>query len=293
MGQLLPTDSVWTQGMARPIEAGTLPALFPLTAEPVVVLEPVVVVEPVVDFAELDPKAPPSTEMAERSRNNASALCRRRCGNVPWARPARSARPPFGRSATCGQRGGCALRRLALDAQTVLGQRMFDTQAGDPELRGQVRVVGERILSLTAVKGATREATAERRGLLLRLAEPALAQETAPPGLELEHQRARAVQQQLRAQQEQAQGLSAALRTRVESAGDAWRSVMGSPPASWPRSSCWPGWPATPTSSLPNRKRNSARKTAWQSKSARQTSAKQCARSSPRRSWPCADRRWP
>jgi hypothetical protein len=95
-----------------------------------------------------------------------------------------------------------SLRRKALDARVVLGQRLHEQKAGDAKLRGEIDVLNERILGQETTLGLTKPLKAERRGLLMRLAAPVLALETAPAGVEAEHRKARASQTALLTYQE-------------------------------------------------------------------------------------------
>jgi S1-C subfamily serine protease len=92
---------------------------------------------------------------------------------------------------------------------------------GDEQLRGQIDTLNERILSLEATMGNTRTAKAERRGLLLRLAAPILAEETAPGGAENEHRKAREAQAALLNYQEE----RAARSARPSSRSIRWRRI--------------------------------------------------------------------
>jgi hypothetical protein len=83
------------------------------------------------------------------------------------------------------------LARKAVDAQAEFGLRLFEGGLGDEELRSRLVQLDEQITGLEWTKASTREVEAERRGVLVRLAEPYL-NASPPAGMELEYERARA-----------------------------------------------------------------------------------------------------
>jgi len=98
------------------------------------------------------------------------------------------------------------LRKKAVVGQFALGQRMYESEVGDAKLRGRIKALGERIHSIQDVKGDARQAIAERKDLLMQLAAPALASESAPDAIAGEHERARTVKGKLQRQEEALQG---------------------------------------------------------------------------------------
>src|SRR5262249_30307613 len=75
------------------------------------------------------------------------------------------------------------LRRKAADAQSALGQRMYELKVGDKNLAGKIGELGERVMNIQAVKGDAREAIAERKSLIAKMAEPALARDKVPESI--------------------------------------------------------------------------------------------------------------
>ena len=215
-----PADLVWTPGMTYWSAAQNVPGLLPNTpGEPPAA--------PAVPPASVVP--PPLPAPAR------PAVPRQARSSVPlWKRILREAKAVLLATLTfplllllwpahlvAGFFRRRSLRRSALEAQAVLGQRLHQLKVGDEQLRGQVDTLNERLLSLEATLGKTRAAKAERRGLLLRLAAPVLAQERAPAGAESEHARARAAQAALLSYQEG----RAARAFRLPWRGLFWRRV--------------------------------------------------------------------
>ncbi|MBL8798302.1 MAG: trypsin-like peptidase domain-containing protein [Planctomycetia bacterium] len=115
------------------------------------------------------------------------------------------------------------LRRKASDTQFALGQRVYEAQMGDKKIRARIQSLGERIHSIQDVKGDAREATAERRGLILQLAEPALAAENVPEAIAGEHERAREARAKFQAKDA---ALGGAFGGLLPPNGTAWRRVI-------------------------------------------------------------------
>ena len=92
------------------------------------------------------------------------------------------------------------LRRQAGDAQFALGQRLYETRQGDKKVRSRIQALGERIHGIQDVRGDARQQVAERKALMMHLAEPVLAAETAPDA-EGEHERARVARSRFQAQE--------------------------------------------------------------------------------------------
>jgi hypothetical protein len=187
--QLGPADLVWASGMTYWSAASTVPGLLspgPAGARPA----------PARGAGSLVP--PPLPAPLKRPARTGSPWWKvwlaeaGAMGMATVSAPFLLARWPFAALARAVRRR--ALRRAALGTQSALGQRLYEAKHGDPQVRSQIAAVNERILSLKATLGETRGLKKERHGLLLRLAAPVLAQETAPPGVETEHRKARAAQ---------------------------------------------------------------------------------------------------
>jgi S1-C subfamily serine protease len=92
------------------------------------------------------------------------------------------------------------LRRKAGDAQFALGQRLYETRQGDKKVRARIQALGERIHGIQDVRGDARQQVAERKALILQLADPALAAKSAPDA-EGELERARLARASFEAQE--------------------------------------------------------------------------------------------
>ena len=79
------------------------------------------------------------------------------------------------------------LLRKARGAQLALGNRMYEAGVGDEAIRGQIASLDDRIASVELGKGSTKQMEAEKKGLMIRLAADALAQDVAPTGAAAEH----------------------------------------------------------------------------------------------------------
>jgi WD40 repeat protein len=79
------------------------------------------------------------------------------------------------------------LLRKARGAQLALGNRMYEAGLGDEAIRGQITSLDDRIASVGLGKGSTKQMEAEKKGLMIRLAADALAQDVAPTGAAAEH----------------------------------------------------------------------------------------------------------
>ena len=117
---------------------------------------------------------------------------------------------------------GRSLRRDATSAQRALGQRMVETGHGDPQLRSQIAALDEKIRQAEAAKQSTRAFQAERDALLLRLAEPAMAQKVVTPA-DAEHRKALDAQAAL---QRHAQASTTARATLPPSDKTGWRRML-------------------------------------------------------------------
>ncbi len=79
------------------------------------------------------------------------------------------------------------LLRKARGTQLALGNRMYEAGVGDGAIRGQIASLDDRIASVELGKGSTKQMEAEKKGLMIRLAADALAQDVAPTGAAAEH----------------------------------------------------------------------------------------------------------
>jgi hypothetical protein len=87
----------------------------------------------------------------------------------------------------CGIARTRVLLRKARSAQLALGNRMYEAGVGDEVIRGQIASLDDRIASVELGKGSTKQMEAEKKGLMIRLAADALAQDVAPTGAAAEH----------------------------------------------------------------------------------------------------------
>jgi hypothetical protein len=85
-------------------------------------------------------------------------------------------------------------KRAFVDAKIVLGERMYAAAIDDGQLGSQIAAVDERIRQAHSSQAAGEMLKAERRRLLLRLAEAALEEDAPLPGADAEYARARTAQ---------------------------------------------------------------------------------------------------
>jgi hypothetical protein len=90
------------------------------------------------------------------------------------------------------------LKRAFFDAKIALGERMYAAGIDDGRLGSQIAAVDERIRQAHSSQAASETLKAERRRLLLRLAEAALEENAPLPGADAEYARARTAQTALR-----------------------------------------------------------------------------------------------
>lgn len=83
-----------------------------------------------------------------------------------------------------------AIRALR-DAQEILGRRLHELGLGEERFRAELARLEEQILNQQAAGASSRWLQTQRRGLLIRLAEPALAESAPPAGAETAHTAAR------------------------------------------------------------------------------------------------------
>ena len=86
-----------------------------------------------------------------------------------------------------------SLKRAFVHAKIALGERMYAAGIDDGRLGSQITAVDERIRQTHSFQ-AGETLKAERRRLLLRLAEAALAEDAPLPGADAEYARARTAQ---------------------------------------------------------------------------------------------------
>lgn len=80
-----------------------------------------------------------------------------------------------------------AAKRALAEAQRDLGRRMHEAGLGDADLSRRIADVDERIRSVEAARGSTKALETERKGLILRLAEPMLSAISSPPPISEGH----------------------------------------------------------------------------------------------------------
>jgi hypothetical protein len=175
-GQLLATDQVWTPGMGRSIEARTLPGLIPESPSSV-------------------PGAAGPESSPDRDRPPLWKRGLHEVQEIGLATLRQTVRPVLHLKNVWRRR---SLQQTAAAAQTTLGQKLYEARAGDPQLREQIRGLGEQINSAAVSGTKTPRLVAERRQLLLRLADPFLDRPAPPPPIAEAHQQARAARDLLR-----------------------------------------------------------------------------------------------
>jgi hypothetical protein len=92
-----------------------------------------------------------------------------------------------------------SLKRAFVHAKIALGERMYAAGIDDGRLGSQIAAVDERIRQTHSSQATGETLKAERRRLLLRLAEAALEEDAPLPGADAEYARARAAQTALQA----------------------------------------------------------------------------------------------
>jgi hypothetical protein len=126
-----------------------------------------------------------ATDLTRRARDAAVAT-------MPfWKRLFREIREIIGATARqtdrlIGYGYGIARTRVlfckARGAELALGNRMYKAGVGDEAIRGQIASLDDRIASVELGKGSTKQMESEKKGLMIRLAADALAQDVAPTG---------------------------------------------------------------------------------------------------------------
>jgi S1-C subfamily serine protease len=189
-GELQPTDKVWTKGMPKPVPAQEVAGLFAAQPDMSAESRPGIVKRVLVEIKEI--------VVATAVQN---------------IRPIR-----FGLNLIRGR----SLKRRASDSQLTLAQKAYELQLGDKQLRKQIQQLGEQANSVTANKAAARKALNDRKEALAQLVAPILAQESPPPGLELEFGAAKTAQASLATWQEQ---MKADRLVLFPADGATWRRV--------------------------------------------------------------------
>lgn len=92
-----------------------------------------------------------------------------------------------------------SLEAALADARYCLGEKMYAAGIDDGRLAAQIAVADERIRQAGAVGNSTAQLRAERRNLMLQLADAALDEDAPLPGADIEYQKARAAQAALQA----------------------------------------------------------------------------------------------
>jgi S1-C subfamily serine protease len=206
---LLPSDLVWTNPMVQAVPARSVRGLCPEAPAPAPP-EPLSALVPDVsaDKAPVAREGPPLWKRLLREcRETATATARQTVRPILYLRSLLRGR---------------SLRRRARAVRLTLGQQLYQAQAGDPEVREQVRVLGERIHGAEGDKAVTRKLGQERHALLEGLADEALARDGAPPSAAAALQRARDAQARWQTHQEQTR---AARHNLLPSGGAGWLRV--------------------------------------------------------------------
>ena len=92
-----------------------------------------------------------------------------------------------------------SLKRAFIDAKIALGAGVYAAGIDDGRLGSQIAAVGERMCQAHSSQAAGEMLKAERRRLLLRLAEAALEEDAPLPGADAEYARARTAKTALQA----------------------------------------------------------------------------------------------
>lgn len=114
------------------------------------------------------------------------------------------------------------LQKKTAEAKQALSLRLYESKLGDAKVRARIAALNERIQGIQDVKGDAKPAIAERKGMLVQLADPFLKSEKVPEAVETEHERARDLSVKLKSQED---ALAGALGGMLPPNGAAWRRV--------------------------------------------------------------------
>ena len=140
----------------------------------------------------------------------------REIGVATWGLPCRCAHYAWE-----GWRGR-SKRRAFADAQIALGEHINERKSGDHQLQVKIAALDENIRQAEAAKKSTSAFKAERRSLILALAAPALSSQTALPGTEPEHQRAKVSKAAVESHEERMESARSSLPPKD---GAGWRRI--------------------------------------------------------------------
>lgn len=118
------------------------------------------------------------------------------CVRATWEQTVRLARFGTGSWRRRSLQGSLAQAHLAL------GERMYISGSGAPQVRQQIAAVEAKIREAQGAKQSTKVMTRERQALVLKLSEPALSQQKAPNAAEAEHKKVKDIQAALQTQEQ-------------------------------------------------------------------------------------------
>jgi len=189
----LPADKVVTKGMAKPVEAKAVPGLF--ANLPATKSSEDAVLEEAIAPDEAPAQDSPPVPLWKRILAESGA--------VVMATFWQTIRPLSFLFSIQRRRN---LRQKMETARFALGQRAYEAGFGDKKVCTKIQALADRILNIEAVKGVTKEPVAERRALLLQLADATLLADEIPDPIEGEYRRAVVARQKLEVQEESLKG---------------------------------------------------------------------------------------
>jgi len=114
------------------------------------------------------------------------------------------------------------LRKASQEKRVALGRKMYDSQLGEQSLRDRLAAVDDQLESAKAANGSTKSLLTEQKGLLIRLADAALAQQQPPAGAEDEWSNARTASDALSSHEDKVAKLKADILPKDSAT---WRRV--------------------------------------------------------------------
>lgn len=114
------------------------------------------------------------------------------------------------------------LTKASQEKRVALGRKMYDGQLGEQSLRDRLAAVDDQLESAKAANGSTKSLLTEQKGLLIRLADAALAQKQPPVGAEDEWSNARTASEALSSHEDKVAKLKADILPKDSAT---WRRV--------------------------------------------------------------------
>jgi S1-C subfamily serine protease len=213
-GEISPDVLVWSKELNNWVPARSLPIFSAACRPPAGGPPPLPPPPPAVPVA--PPVAPPVASAAGPS------LLRRalaEAGATVTTSAAHAVRPLLYFRGRWRER---SLRRQEEEARLTLGKRLYKNHAGDADLIARIDALKTESRAASANRAAAARCEAQRRRLLLRLADPLLESGDGPPGINDDRAAVRAARERLAAHRKSLAELRASLRPR---GGTTWRRL--------------------------------------------------------------------